>query len=93
MKSQFKPKRFQLGQGMTEYIIITALIAIAAIGAFTLFGKTVRTQVGAMAQEMGGTDASASLSAATTSGTKAKTTAETDVTLGDYSKTATAGGK
>jgi pilus assembly protein Flp/PilA len=32
----------QRGQGMTEYIIITALIAIAAIAAVTYFGSTVR---------------------------------------------------
>ncbi|WP_240601724.1 pilus assembly protein [Oleiagrimonas sp. MCCC 1A03011] len=39
---------------MTEYIIITALIAIAAIGAVTYFGHTAREQVGAMAQELSG---------------------------------------
>lgn len=30
------------GQGMTEYIIIVALIAIAAIGVVTLFGQNIR---------------------------------------------------
>ena len=30
------------GQGMTEYIIIVALIAIAAIGVYSFFGQTVR---------------------------------------------------
>lgn len=30
------------GQGMTEYIIIVALIAIAAIGVITLFGDNIR---------------------------------------------------
>ncbi|MBI3070684.1 MAG: hypothetical protein HYY84_01025 [Deltaproteobacteria bacterium] len=30
------------GQGMTEYIIIVALIAIAAIGVVTLFGDQIR---------------------------------------------------
>ena len=43
----------QRGQGMTEYIIITALIAIAAIAAVTYFGSTVRAQVGAMGKERG----------------------------------------
>lgn len=53
-------KRFfkQLGQGMTEYIIIVALIAIAAIGVYTIFGDVVRNQVGGMAQELAGTDGS-----------------------------------
>jgi len=30
------------GQGLTEYIIIVALIAIAAIGVVTLFGDNIR---------------------------------------------------
>ncbi|MGB9598991.1 MAG: hypothetical protein ACPL7I_00440 [Myxococcota bacterium] len=30
------------GQGMTEYIIIVALIAIAAIGVITVFGDNIR---------------------------------------------------
>jgi len=44
----------QIGQGMTEYIIIVALIAIAAIAAYSFFGDTVRQQVGNMAAELGG---------------------------------------
>lgn len=39
----------QRGQGMTEYIIIVALIAIAAIGSFRYFGQTARSQVAAAA--------------------------------------------
>ena len=30
----------EAGQGMTEYIIIVALIAIAAIGVYSFFGQT-----------------------------------------------------
>jgi type IV pilus assembly protein PilA len=50
-------KRFmkQIGQGMTEYIIIVALIAIAAIAVYTGFGDVVRGQVGGMAEELSGT--------------------------------------
>jgi Flp pilus assembly pilin Flp len=44
----------QLGQGMTEYIIIVALIAVAAITVYNIFGDTVRGQVGDMAAELGG---------------------------------------
>lgn len=44
----------QLGQGMTEYIIIVALIAIAAIAVYNIFGDQVRGQVGNMASELGG---------------------------------------
>ena len=32
----------QLGQGMTEYIIIVALIAIAAIAVYSIFGDVVQ---------------------------------------------------
>ena len=34
--------RSEEGQGMTEYIIIVALIAIAAIGVITVFGNNLR---------------------------------------------------
>ncbi len=44
-----KPMR-QKGQGMTEYIIIVALVAIAAIGVYTAFGHTVRGQMAVTAQ-------------------------------------------
>ena len=55
MRNQFK----QLGQGMTEYIIIVALIAITAIAAYGFFGDTLRSQLGGMAQELSGVDSSA----------------------------------
>lgn len=44
----------QLGQGMTEYIIIVALIAIAGIAIFTMFGDVVREQMGIMTEELAG---------------------------------------
>jgi len=37
-----KARRRRKAQGMTEYIIIVALIAIAAIGVVTLFGNNLR---------------------------------------------------
>ncbi len=42
------------GQGMTEYIIIVALIAIAAIGVITLFGDNIRKLFGASADALAG---------------------------------------
>jgi Flp pilus assembly pilin Flp len=39
---------------MTEYIIITALIAIAAIGAITLFGDNIKKLFGASADALAG---------------------------------------
>lgn len=44
----------QLGQGMTEYIIIVALIAIAAIAVYSFFGDTLRSQTGAITKELSG---------------------------------------
>ncbi len=49
-------RKKQLGQGMSEYIIITALIAVAAIGVFASFGDVIGNQTAAMAQEMAGKD-------------------------------------
>ncbi|HEX4802522.1 MAG TPA: hypothetical protein VFV14_03365 [Myxococcaceae bacterium] len=39
---------------MTEYIIITALIAVAAIGIISLFGDNIRKLFGASAQALAG---------------------------------------
>ncbi len=44
-------------QGMTEYIIIVALIGIAAIGIVTLFGDTLRDLFGASASALTGANA------------------------------------
>ena len=52
MKKPFLAKR--AGQGMTEYIIIVALIAIAAIAIVETFGQTLRVQVGKITNEMQG---------------------------------------
>jgi type IV pilus assembly protein PilA len=44
----------QHGQGMTEYITIVALIAVAAIAVYQLFGATIRNQTAAIAMEVAG---------------------------------------
>ncbi len=75
-------KSKQLGQGMTEYIIIVALIAISAIAVYNIFGDTVRGQVGDMAAELGGGEASGSGAAAGEAG--AAEAANKDYGLGDF---------
>ena len=50
-------KRKQRGQGMTEYIVIVALIAVAAIAVYQFFGQTVRSQTAGIAQEISGKSA------------------------------------
>lgn len=42
----------QRGQGMTEYIIIVALVAIATIAVITAFGDNIRALFGASANAM-----------------------------------------
>lgn len=81
MNIQQKAK--QLGQGMTEYIIIVALIAITAITVYNLFGDTVRGQVGNMAAELGGGTATGDAAAA---GTEGATEAAVDYELDDFAQ-------
>lgn len=42
------------GQGMTEYIIIVALIAVAAIGIISAFGKQVQEDFAAAGKALSG---------------------------------------
>lgn len=42
------------GQGMSEYIIMVGLIAIAAIGIYTIFGNQVREATSAIGQQLAG---------------------------------------
>lgn len=77
-------KKNSRGQGMTEYIIIVALIAVAAIGVFRYFGNTARSQVGVAAAELGGQNSSSARSTATSNGTKAATEGSTNKTLNNF---------
>jgi type IV pilus assembly protein PilA len=76
--------RKESGQGMTEYIIIVALIAVAAIAVTQLFGTTVRTQMGAIASEVGGNDASGDITLAKQAGSNAATAAKKKRSLATY---------
>lgn len=48
----------QRGQGMTEYVVIVALVAVAAIAVYQTFGQVIRSQTAAMAKELAGEDGS-----------------------------------
>lgn len=74
----------QSGQGMTEYIIIVALIAVAAIATYQFFGQTVRNQTAAIANEIAGNDGTAARTAAGTAATSGATKANTKETLETY---------
>jgi Flp pilus assembly pilin Flp len=54
MKSKRNHKR--RGQGMTEYILIVSLIAIASIGVATAFGNNLRVLFGMAADALAGDD-------------------------------------
>lgn len=64
------------GQGMSEYLIIVGLIAVAGIAVMGLFGGAVRNQLGGMAQELSGqgnTGQAQSATAATNAAAQANT--------------------
>ena len=49
--------RSESGQGMSEYLIIVALIAVAAIGVVTVFGKDIRELFSASTDSLAGKSA------------------------------------
>jgi Flp pilus assembly pilin Flp len=90
MKTLVNSKKIR-GQGMTEYIIIVALIAVAAIAVYQLFGQTVRSQMAAITKEVAGQNGSTELSNATAAANKAATESSTKRGLSDYNDNATRG--
>jgi Flp pilus assembly pilin Flp len=72
------------GQGMTEYIIVVALVAIAAIGVYTAFGKTLRGQMAVTAQALAGNPDGNARAEANEGGTDATTQAQRGVQLDNY---------
>ena len=74
----------QAGQGMTEYIIIVALIAVAAIGVYSFFGNTVREQMAGITNEVAGKDGNAAIGRAATAADSAVTSASTAKGLSNY---------
>ncbi|MCC6811118.1 MAG: Flp family type IVb pilin [Deltaproteobacteria bacterium] len=61
------------GQGMTEYIIIVALIAVLSIGAVSLFGDNVRNLFGMAGNALAG-DSNVDASKLRTTGADSKRT-------------------
>lgn len=54
MKKSGKRMANRCGQGLTEYIIIVALVAIAAIGIVNTFGNQLRHQFSTIIASMSG---------------------------------------
>ena len=86
------PAGRQRGQGMSEYIIITALVAVAGIGLFAAFGDTLQSQMASMSMEMSGQSGSQDIQAAQTSATTAQTRAAQADSLANYNQQTNAGG-
>ena len=78
------PNHRQRGQGMTEYIIVVALVAVAAIGVYTAFGKTLRGQMAVTAQALAGKSASDARDEANTGAQDATTQAQRGVQLDNF---------
>ena len=74
------------GQGMTEYIIVVAVVAVAAIGVYSMLGQTIRNQTAGIAQEISGNDAGAALNAASSSAASARTQANVRKDLKNYNQ-------
>jgi len=84
--------RRQRGQGMSEYIIITALIAVAGIGLFAAFGDTLQNQMAGMSQEMAGKSGATDITRAGTTANTARTRAAQADSLSNYNQQTGAGG-
>ncbi|MCL2875688.1 MAG: pilus assembly protein [Betaproteobacteria bacterium] len=52
--AKIRSKVRQAGQGMTEYIIIVAVIAIGSIAVYTYFGDALRNQTASAALSLAG---------------------------------------
>jgi pilus assembly protein Flp/PilA len=50
--------RSQSGQGLSEYLIIVALVAVAAIGVVTVFGRDIRELFSGTTDSLAGNQAS-----------------------------------
>lgn len=85
-RHEFAGASCQRGQGMSEYIIITALVAVAGIGLFAAFGDVLQNQMAGMSREMAGQSASQDISDAQASATTAQNRAAQTDSLSTYNQ-------
>ena len=77
-------KNRQLGQGMTEYIIVVALVAVGAIAVYQFFGQTIRSQTSGIAREIAGQSAGTAIQNAQSAAALATTEGTTKKGLDAY---------
>ncbi|THF64563.1 pilus assembly protein [Pseudothauera nasutitermitis] len=82
----------QAGQGMTEYIVIVALIAVAAIAVYQFFGQTIRSQTAGIALEVSGQSASSAISEAQSAASNAQAEGTATKGLDNYTNDNSRGG-
>lgn len=63
--------RNRKGQGLTEYIVIVALVAVAGIGIVNIFGNQLRNQFNTIVRAMAGSTTATVESLAGKAGTEA----------------------
>lgn len=63
--------RNRKGQGLTEYIVVVALVAIAGIGIVNIFGNQLRNQFHTIVSAMSGSETKTVKSLADKAGTEA----------------------
>lgn len=83
--SKLKQKCCQLGQGMSEYLIVIALVAVAGISVVGFLGGALNLQLASVAQEVAGNDGAPQTASAGTEAGKAASAA-TSKTLANYSQ-------
>jgi|GEM_PF-289669 len=88
-----RPSGRQRGQGMSEYIIITALVAVAGIGLFAAFGDTLQNQLAGMSQELAGQSGATDIERAGTAAETARSRAAQSESLSNYTQQTNAGGE
>ena len=79
-----KPLHRQAGQGMAEYIIIVALVAVAGLATWELVGSSIGQSAAGVASAIAGTDASVIRSQAQGTATDAANQAAENENLSDY---------
>lgn len=74
----------QFGQGMTEYIIIVGVIAVAAIGVFGFLGDAIKDQTAGLTSEIAGNSGAANRTAAAAAATAATAASVGHNSLSNY---------